>query len=219
MRRLGTVTYLELVHEKPVGQGVASRRIRLAYVEEASWGAPRLAEAMAKDIPVEATARSDTLVGGDTRSPSKRNTDTRFSLGAVGAVVGDQPGYGVDMALGFAGEDYGAHLVGRAAGGDAAQVGLVLSAWRYLSDWEMAPLLGIGAGVEALSYDDNDGNGRYTAGGLVIEPTVGLEMFRFDKPRVQLLLSVGIPLFKLKRPAGSDSVYALTETLSLAYLF
>ena len=175
--------------------------------------------AQAKDIPVEATARSDTLVGGDTRSPSKRNTDTRFSLGAVGAVVGDQPGYGVDMALGFAGEDYGAHLVGRAAGGDAAQVGLVLSAWRYLSDWEMAPLLGIGAGVEALSYDDNDGNGRYTAGGLVIEPTVGLEMFRFDKPRVQLLLSIGIPLFKLKRPAGSDSVYALAETLSLAYLF
>lgn len=219
LRRLGTDIYLELSHEKPVGQIVDSKRIQLSYIEQASWAAERLAEAMIKGVAVDETASSSTLVGGETRTPVKRNTETRFSLGVLGTLVGDQAGYGVDMALGFASEDYGAHLLARLGGGDATHSALVLAAWRYLYDGEVAPLVGFGAGIAHLAYRDSNDGYDWSNSGFILEPTFGIELFRFGKSRLQIMATVDFPAFKFKRDDSTDSKYVLGGTLSLGYLF
>jgi len=219
LRRLGTDIYLELSREKPVGQVVDSKRIQLSSIEQASWASGRLAKAMVEGVAVDDTASSSTLVGEETRTPQKRNTKTRFSLGVLGTLVGDQAGYGIDMGLGFASEEYGAHILARLSAGDATHTALVLAAWRYLYDGEVAPLVGIGAGIAHLAYHDSDTGADWSNSGFILEPTFGVEVFRFEKSRLQIMATVDFPVFKFKRDDSTDSKYGLGGTLSLGYLF
>lgn len=217
LRPLGSLYYLELVKEAPVGQVVASRRLQIGGLEEVPAAAQRLVEALVNDVPIEGTARAHSLVSQETSAPKVRSTHTRFSLGVAGVMVGTDLGYGADMAFGFVGTDYGSQIRLRGAGGDAGHVSLVVSGWRYFGQGDIAPFLGLGFGMGRLS-DDED----FAKGGLLVEPVVGVELFRFDSSRLQVTVALDIPLFRLERfimDAGMESRYVLGGGLGVAYIF
>ena len=194
LRPLGSLYYLELVREEPGGRVVASRRLQLGGLEQVPVAAERLVTALTEDRPVEDTATARSLVDGETRAPALRTNNVRFAFGVVGVLVGSDIGYGADMAFGFHGAQYGAQIRGRAAGGGASQVSLAVSGWRYFGDGDVAPFVGMGFGLGRLTDDDGFGGN-----GLMVEPTLGVELFRFDQSRLLITTQLDIPVFRLER--------------------
>jgi hypothetical protein len=225
LRPLGSTVFLELVHESPPGTVLESRRLQLADIEESTVAAGRLVEALVNKVPVEETARSSTLVSGETRDAKKRPTRTRALLGVTGVMVGTQAGYGADFAIGFVGEEYGSQIRGRLAGSDAWHVSLGVSAWRYLgSGGEMVPFIGLNAGVAHLNQRTSEGS--FGGGGGIVGPIVGLEVFRFDRSRLQITLQLDVPLFRLEGESRlvdgtveREKRYVLAGGLGAAYVF
>lgn len=210
LRPLGTLYYLELVREEPAGHVVASRRLQLGGLEQVPVAAERLVVALTEDRPVEETATARSLVDGETRKPAVRSNDVRFAFGVVGVMVGSDVGYGADMAFGFHGQEYGAQIRGRAAGGDASHVSLAVSGWRYFGDGDVAPFVGVGFGLGRLTDDDG-----FAGNGLLVEPTIGLELFRFDQSRLLITTQLDIPVFRFEKTRNLDGERQLEERFRL----
>jgi hypothetical protein len=222
LRPLGSLYYLELLREEPPGQVVASRRLQVGSLEQVPVAAHRLVKALVDDVPVEDTANAHTLVAEETRQPDTRSNQIRFAVGVAGVLVGQDLGYGGEMAFGFLGSDYGAHIRGRAAGGEAYHLSLMVSGWRYFGSGDIAPLIGVGFGIAGLEDADD-----YSGSGVVVEPTVGVELFRFEKSRVLFTAQLDIPLFQLEKiqysgPLGErteSTRYSLGGGLGAAFVF
>lgn len=220
LRPLGSLYYLELVREEPAGRVVASRRLQIGGLEQVPAAAERLVIALTEDRPVEDTATARSLVAEETRSPAVRSNPVRFAFGVVGVMVGSDMGYGADMAFGFHGQQYGAQIRGRAAGGDASQVSLAVSGWRYIGDGDVAPFFGLGFGLGRLTDDDG-----FAGNGLVVEPTLGVELFRFDQSRLLITTQLDIPVFRLEKDRylngehHLDDRYRLGGSLATTFVF
>lgn len=101
LRRLGEMVILELRHEGPVGTTLDSRTLQLATIEEVVVAGPRLAEALARGVPIEETAAVGNLVGQETREPGQMSGETFAGVGIMGfAVIGTD----VFAAPGFVGK-------------------------------------------------------------------------------------------------------------------
>jgi hypothetical protein len=210
VRRLGTHVMLGVTEELPPGTKIRSRTLELASVEEAVQGAPRLAEATIKDIPVSKTVQANNQTTPETVARPKRAGYAQFEPGvvAIWAPGARGGGYGIDLGFSWQGERAAAGLDLRFAGGGVGEAAIVVNGHYALTDGDTAPIIGGGLGVmglwvntnDTLKYDlggyaDTATNVTYSGSGPFLELIAGVETLRTTKTRLNALLTVDIPTF------------------------
>lgn len=217
VRRLGSHILLGVTQEQPPGDTVRSRTLELASIEEAVQAAPRLAEALIKNVPVSQTIQADNQTLPEVTPRPKRGGYPQFEPGVVGlwAPGARGIGYGVELGFEWIGERTAAGLRLRGAGGDVSELSFVINGQYALTDGETAPVLGAGLGILSLATTTDD---SVDSGGQAIDPDRsgagpflqlygGVETLRTGKTRLNALLSVELPTFTVDR-SGDDARYA-----------
>jgi len=213
--RLGQHVIVTVSYEAPPGTVTRKRRMVLNGPEELVVAGPRVAHAIVKDLPIEDTAKVDTLVGEETRRYKKKSGEFLWGGGILGMSVPtarvvaspgielfamyERPSYGVGMSLrGTFDND----------SDNSAQFGSFGVGARYFfGEGDIAAFAGGGLSVSELDIE----LGRYgTSGeqasgsGAGVYADGGAEFLRLQSSRLILGLRVDTPFYELR----STSFYA-----------
>jgi hypothetical protein len=214
--QLGSTFYLRVNYEEPVGAVRLTRRASLYDLSQAEVAAPRLADALTGRRSMADTANYGNVIGSEARPPEKRSGE--FVIG--GGIAGiSMPAADVVMAPAvnlfafYETTDWGIGLQFHARDADpssyqpATFVGLSVGARYYLSDKNIAPLIGGGMSVLRLEeYQHVGGNtNQLTGSGISAYGEVGLEFFRLHKTHLIATVRADAPFYKLHR--NSDTTY------------
>jgi hypothetical protein len=212
VRRLGTHVMLGVTEEQPPGVKVRSRTIELASLEETVQGAPRIVEALIKDVPVSKTARANNQTTPETNARPTRGGYAQFEPGIVAlwAPKAKGVGYGIDLGFSWQAERAAAGLDLRFAGGKVGELAILVNGHYDLTDNDVAPIVGVGLGIttmwvksdETLTYNE-DGNthtkldATYSGSGPFVELVAGVEALRTTKTRLNAVITVDLPTFSV----------------------
>ena len=196
---------------------------------EAVQAAPRLAEAVVKNVPVSQTKQADNQTTPEVTPSPKRGGYPQFEPGVVGlwAPGANGIGYGVDIGFEWMGERTAAGLRLRGAGGDVKELSFVINGQYALTNGDTAPVLGAGVGIGTFGTTTDDevttSSGlvieeQYTGSGPFLQLYGGVETLRTGKTRLNALLSVEIPTFTMDR-SEEDDRYAPVVGLAAHVVF
>lgn len=224
LRQLGAVTIIELRQETSAGATVSSRTLQLATIEEVVVAAPRLAEALVQDVPLEDTAGVGNLVGEETREAGQMTGDTYFAVGIVGfalfnAAVFATPGLHFSFFYEAPAWSVGSDMM-MGAGlptGDTAYLFLWSIGGRYFfNDDNTAFFAGGGFGWDTIAterWDDLVTLVRASATGVGGYGEVGVEFLRMYGSRLIASVRAHIPFFQLAEEYTDDNGETVTDEL------
>lgn len=198
LRRLGEKILVRLTQEIPVGTVVIERQLLIANIEEMIEAAPRLADALVHNKPIDSTINMKTVTETETRELKKVPTESHWGLGFFGAFV---PGTGVSgtpgYRIGWAYElpSYAIEVEGRIIlDGDAGfhYAAFSTGGLYFFNQQNISPYLGGGFTGSNASYDSSleRGMGIYAIGGL--------QMLRTTQNRLKLELREDRPFYTLE---------------------
>ncbi len=207
--RLGQHVIVTVSYEAPPGTVTRRRRMVLNGPEELVVAGPRVANAIVNDVPLEDTAKVDTLVGEETRRYKKKSGEFLWGAGILGMSVPtarvvaapgielfamyERPTYGVGMSLrGTFDND----------ADNSAQFGSVGVGGRYFfGEGDIAAFAGGGISISELDIElgrygrddvkqaSGSGSGAYAEGGV--------EFLRLQSSRLILGLRIDTPFYEV----------------------
>jgi hypothetical protein len=238
--KLGSKLLLTLSDRRADGT-IDERHTLIGGVEEASVAAPRLVDALANGKPVEETQTVSNVLTQEARSPVTKQGKPGF-IGDVIAVtpVGIKTGVaaGADLGVTYEMERFALFGIGRIAGGSSgSQYGftyfnLGVGARYFLTDGDVAPYVGGGAGFSGYSADADGtyntynsagptsatGRTQFGATGFNLHAEVGVEAFRTHHACLLAGLRLDTPLFELADGSG-EKRYAMPVSLTVGLIF
>jgi len=226
--KLGSQLLMKATQEGEDGRVLRSAQLRVNAIEDAFEAAPRLAQSIAREVPVEATATVENLALDETRQNKLKGTPLQFAfgLGAAASTESRNPAPGGDAWLGYNGADYSAgakfRVLGPGGGGErkvpcastqtycyneterapytAELISLAIEYKRFLSRGNTSPFVGAALGIEAAD------TGTYQGKGLFGQAMVGVETMRFTRMRLGAALQLDLPAF-LSESTDSERKY------------
>jgi hypothetical protein len=192
MSRLGTNIILSVRADGVNGGTVRLRTLRLGRIEEAALAAPRLAEAIVRDIPIEETEKVGNLTGGETARIQKKPGEFKLGIGVGGVLLSTADTTASALLLVRAHYETPRFAVGGemrvSTNAPMPYFGLGVGGRYFTSDADVSPFFGGGLALVALdSYDSKSGLAAYGE--------LGLQMLRTHRARFTLDLRVDAPTF------------------------
>jgi hypothetical protein len=239
VRPLGSLVFMQVIFESPIGTPVQSRSLQLNGIEEVSVAAPRIADSIVHGTPLANTAKVATLVGEETRVYAKKYGETMFAFGILGYALPNETwaGYGVFGRLYYEAERYAVGLDLRlatsgASDGDSSLIGVSVGGRYFLNEDDISPFAGGGAGIlwigqkrtyastpmpSSAYYPDEGGRTQLRGSGLVAFGEVGVEFLRMHKTRLDAFLRADAPFFDLE--GGGHHRYTVPISIQVSYSF
>ena len=87
LRRLGEKIFVRLSHENPIGTIIIERQLTLANIEEMIPAAPRLADALVHNKPIDATVDMETVTEQEAREFRKISGESLWHMGIFGTFI------------------------------------------------------------------------------------------------------------------------------------
>ena len=197
-RRLGEKILVHLTQEIPVGTVVIERQLLIANIEEMIAAAPRLADALVHDKPMDSTVDIETVTEAEARELRKVPTESHWGVGFFGAFVPGTdvlgtPGYRIGWSYElptYAVEVEGRILIDEEAGFHFAAFST--GGLYFFNKQNISPYLGGGFSASNASDDFSfeRGMGVYAVGGI--------QMLRTTRNRLKLELRVDRPLYSFE---------------------
>jgi hypothetical protein len=239
IRPLGSLVFMQVIYESPIGTPVQSRSLQLNGIEEVSVAAPRVADSIVHGTPLEKTAKVTTLVGAETRVYPKKYGETLFAFGLLGYALPDKTvgGYGVFGRLYYEAERYAVGLDLRLgtsgdSNGDSSLIGVSVGARYFLNAEDISPFVGGGVGILWLRqkgnyastptstsayYPEDDYRTQLSGSGLAAFGEVGVEFLRMHNTRLDTFLRADAAFFDME--GDGHHRYTLPIALQVSYSF
>ena len=211
LRRLGEKILVHLTQEIPMGTVVIERQLLIADIEGMIEAAPRLADALVHNKPIESTVDIETVTETEARELRKMPTESHWSLGFFGAFI---PGIDINAIpgyrLGWSYElpSYAVEVDGRIVldTNDAREAGFAafsVGGLYFFNKRNISPYIGGGFTASRAWWDEPHGffeeTGKAEFGrGLGVYTVTGLQMLRTTQNRLKLELRVDRPLYSLE---------------------
>ena len=87
LRRLGEKIIVRLSHETPIGTIIIERQMTLANIEEMIPAAPRLADALVHNKPIDATVDMESVTEQEARELRKISGESLWNMGIFGTFI------------------------------------------------------------------------------------------------------------------------------------
>ena len=87
LRRLGEKIFVRLSHENPIGTIIIERQLTLANIEEMIPAAPRLADALVHNKPIDATVDMESVTEQEARELRKISGESLWNMGIFGTFI------------------------------------------------------------------------------------------------------------------------------------
>ena len=199
---------------------VASRRLPAAGPEELDVIIPRVVEALVKNLPIEHTARIDSVSVQEGRKWEKLPGEFLWGLGIMlggGLAEGAVFSYGLDFKASYEMEHFRLNFelggMGNIDEGDAAfRTGVGATYIPMTTMW--SPYFGLSLDYMAIAVDEwhNGGVGAVVHGGV--------EFFRLHSARMLVEMNLFIPFFEIEQSSNSDNTrYAMVLTGTVTVLW
>lgn len=211
LRRLGEKILVHLTKEIPVGTVAIERQLLIANIEGMIEAAPRLADALVHNKPIESTINMETVTETEARELKKVPTESHWGLGFFGAFVpgidiNGIPGYRI--AWSYELPSYAVEVEGRIVSdaNDEREAGFAafsVGGLYFFSKRNTSPYIGGGFTAsrawwdEPHSFWETTGESEFNRG-LGIYAVTGLQMLRTTQNRLKLELRVDRPLYSLE---------------------
>ena len=163
LRRLGEKIIVRLSHENPIGTIIIERQMTLANIEEMIPAAPRLADALVHDKPIDDTVDMESVTEQEARELRKISGESLWHIEIFGTFipgtdVAAEPGYGTGWS--YETPSYAVGTVFRYSGpddDDDASDTITFFAWSiggryFFNKRNISPYVGGGLAVVDASY-------------------------------------------------------------------
>ena len=210
LRRLGEKILVHLTQEMPMGTVVIERQLLIANIEEMIAAAPRLAEALVHDKPIDATVDIETVTEVEARELRKVPTESHWGLGFFGAFIpgidlNGIPGYRIGWSYEL--PSYAVEVEGRLVSDtneerEAGFAAFSVGGLYFFTKQSVSPYVGGGITASRAWWDrphdlwEETGESEFNRG-MGIYAVGGLQMLRTTQNRLKLELRVDRPLFSL----------------------
>jgi hypothetical protein len=206
LRPLGRKILLTAGRLDPPG----ARSLQLETIEEVATAAPRIAEALVSERPLDTTQRVDNLLEFETHTTRSKQGSVRFAVGVSDFTPIGHGGSGAGFSLGLL---YSAPQIALpvdlrfgwnardAIGREASFVAVSAGARRYLSKRDTSPF--VGGGLSMLHLEASEGaygSGYFHGERLGMAPYLetGVEILRLHRARLAFLVRVDLPTGSLR---------------------
>jgi len=196
---------------------VARRRLPAAGPEELDVIIPRVVEALVKNLPVEHTARIDSVSAQEGRKWEKLPGEFLWGFGIIlggGLAEGAVFSYGLDFKTSYEMEHFRLNFelggMGNIDEGDAAfRTGVGASYIPMTTFW--SPYFGVSLDYMAIAVDE------WSEGGVGAVVHGGVEFFRLHSARMLIELGLYVPFFEITKDGGSRYAMVLTGTVTVLW--
>ena len=210
LRRLGEKILVHLTQEMPMGTVVIERQLLIANIEEMIAAAPRLAEALVHNKPIDATVDIETVTETEARELRKVPTESHWGLGFFGALIpgidlNGTPGYRIGWSYEL--PSYAVEVEGRLVSDtneerEAGFAAFSVGGLYFFTKQSVSPYVGGGITASRAWWDkphafwEETGESEFNRG-IGIYAVGGLQMLRTTQNRLKLEVRVDRPLFSL----------------------
>ena len=210
LRRLGEKILVHLTQEMPIGTVLVERQLLIANIEEMIAAAPRLADALVHNKPIERTVDIETVTEAEARELNKVTGESHWSLGFFGGFVSGLdlngiPGYRIGWSYEL--PSYAVEVDGRIMGDvdDAREAGFAafsIGGIYFFNKRNISPYVGGGFTAARAWWDVPHGfleeTGKHEFNrGIGVYAVSGLQMLRTTQSRLKLEVRVDRPFFSL----------------------
>lgn len=216
--QLGTMFYLRVEYEEPVGSLKASRRLPLSDLAEAEQAAPRIARSFATGERLPDTQNYENVVGSESRNVKKKKGEIVVGPAIVGLLMpasGQYLGPGFAFFLYYETTHWG--LGGSILFGDGSQrnpddadyMALSLGARHFFTDADLTPMAGAGLALSRIDTDArvNDELRVGQGDGLAAYLEGGVEAFRLHSTHLIVAVRADFPFYSLSDGYSSYDGY------------
>ena len=226
LRRLGEKIFVRLSHENPIGTIIAERQLTLANIEEMIPAAPRLANALVHNKPIDDTVDMETVTEQEARELRKISGESLWHIGILGTFVpgtdiAAEPGYEWGWSYQTPAYAVGTEFRASGSGGDEDSDEFSFFAWSiggryFFNKRNISPYVGGGFSIINTSYEAkvktpernrspfSSGDWGYyddydseSDSGLGAYGVAGIEALRLTESRLKLELRIDRPFFTL----------------------
>lgn len=214
---LGQKIIVKIEERTAALEEVNSRQLPAAGAEELDTVIPRVVEALLKNLPVEHTARIDSVSAQEGRKWEKLPGEFLWGFGVIlggGLAKGAAFSYGLDFKASYEMEHFRLNFelggMGNIEEGDAAfRTGVGLSYIPMTTFW--SPYFGVSLDYMAIAVDE------WGEGGVGAVVHGGVEFFRLHSARMLLELGLYVPFFEISKDGESRYAMVLTGTVTVMW--